>query len=114
MPNALPTYDFANFPDKGFIKKKTFKDIESYDIKVILEYEEFIRNYDLVSATQLLEDNPKILDKSFETEDANRLYEELRNTQIFAMQEQQSIYYGAKPPTFKLEDVWITSIEGNS
>ena len=41
MQNALPTYDFANFTDKGFIKKKTFKDIESYDIKVILEYEEF-------------------------------------------------------------------------
>lgn len=107
----LPTYDFANYPAKGFIERKVFEDPTDEDADLIKQYENYISNGDIASAKQLLTDNPDLSTKMFGTQDGNTLYEELRNTEIVASQEKQSIYYGDKPLTYKVNDIWISDVE---
>lgn len=102
------TYDFANYPKNGFIEKKEFADPTEEDASLIAQYNELIdKEGDLSGAKAILDANPNLANKQFNSEDANRFFEELRNTEITVQQDRQSIYYKETPATFKINDVWI-------
>lgn len=101
------TYDFAKYPKNGFIDKKEFADPTNDDVDLITQYNELINSGDLVGAKEFLEANSDLVKKQITSEDLNRLYEELRNTEITVQQDRQSIFYKEIPTTIKVGDIWI-------
>ena len=103
----IRTYNFAKFPLYGIIDKKTFVNPKDSEGIIVNTYNNLISQGKIKEAKEYIDSHPEVINMQFTSDDGNRLFEELRNTEISLAQDRQSIYYKTKPITCKVDDVFI-------
>ena len=108
MAYSYLTHEYSNFPSE-VIKLHKYKDIDDTIKDVIDRYMTYYNEGDFASAVQVLKDSEIDLNDYMVTSRViNTIIEELRNAQIFALQQQQVIYVQDNEPSFpETADVWI-------
>lgn len=100
--------DGAKFPKYGFIEKKNYKNFNNESAEKLKTYLGYLSNNNFAAATNFLANNKDLVNYFFEMSDANCFVEEIRNTQITAQEEKQSIYYqNDLPEQIKTGDIII-------
>lgn len=116
---AAYTYEYrdrsASFPNT-VPDVVTYKDVDADVAPVVGQIESAVRSGDYATATQLISDyEANLTDKTkslkyylISAEDINRIIEDIRNTQIFAISNAQSIYTTESEPVAQaVGDVWV-------
>lgn len=102
------THEYSSFP-QTVIEKQNFKDVDEHVYDIINQLKEFQASGKFKEASELIKNNhdllkPYVIDTSF----INKLIEEIRNTEIYALAARQSVYISDDEPYVSMEnDVWI-------
>ena len=99
--------EFSNFPEKK-ITKHNFMNIDD-DIASLINQINSLRSQGLYAkAATIIQDNKDILEHYIVDAITFRTWEEeIYNTQIYARQQQQSIYFDEEEPDCIEGDVWL-------
>lgn len=89
--------------------KITYKDLDSSVATIAHQIEVYINAGNYSRASELLNANAsKLQGYLISAQDVNRIIEDIRNTQIFALQRQQEITFtNTEPGYLESGDVWI-------
>lgn len=104
---ALYDREYSNFPEQK-ITLHNFKNIDD-NIASIINQINTLRSQGLYSqAAQIIQDNSNMLGQYIVDATTFRTWEEeIYNTQVYAQQMQQSVYFGNEEPDCFEGDVWI-------
>lgn len=104
----VDSHNTLSFPE-SYIQFPTFKDVDSKEIADLIKEIQAKRNKGLFSeATELINNNyDKLRPYFIDANVINMWVEHLRNTQIYAKQNQQNIYIGDKPEVVQYGDIRI-------
>ena len=103
--------EYSNFPQKE-ITLPTFKNVDN-TVGEIVSKINALRNQGLFAeaAAVIRNSTEDLTHYIIDASTINTLIEEIYNTQIYARQKQQFIYFGeTEPDTVVAEDVWIDDI----
>lgn len=107
------TYEYRN-KSQGFPQiipdKVVFKDVDASVATLVKQIESYINTGNYSQASSLMTKNAaKLKGYIINAVDVNRIIEDIRNTQIFAKQRQQSVYFDSSEPGYlDTSDVWIS------
>ena len=102
------THEYSNFPTK-VIDLPHFKDIDDSIADIVDQYMTLYNAGDYASASKILNDNNlNLSDYNVGAKVINTFIEELRNTQIVALQKQQVVYTTVDEPDATLNEIWIS------
>lgn len=103
-------HEYSNFPTET-IKLKKYKNVDDSIAPVINEINSLMSQGLYNQAARLKEKNADILPQYvFDSESINTLIEEIHNTQLFAKQRQQFIWFDSDEPPAIYGDVWIGKV----
>lgn len=107
------THEYSNFPDE-LITVKTYKDVDDDIAALVQQINEYREAGDFASANALVAENQAALSVyNVSSEDINRIVEEIRNTQIYAKESGNSVYYTDTEPTDAVinGDTWLDTTD---
>ena len=100
--------EFSNFP-KQKITLHNFKNVDDNIASIINEINELRAQGLYNQATRVIQNNTDILSQYVVDATIYRTWEEeIYNTQVYANQMQQSVYFGEEVPDCLVGDVWIS------
>lgn len=105
---SLYETEFSNFPEQK-ITLHNFKNVDD-NIAVIINQINELRSQGLYNqATRVIQNNSDVLSQYIVDAITFRTWEEeIYNTQVYARQIQQSVYFGKEEPDCFVGDVWIS------
>lgn len=99
--------EFSNFPQKK-ITLHNFKNVDDNIASVINEINELKSQGLYNQASRIIQNNSDILSQYVIDAITFRTWEEeIYNTQVYAKQKQQSIYFDQNEPDAEIDDVWL-------
>lgn len=101
------THEYSKFPQE-IIRQHHFKDVDDTMASVVNQIKS-LQNEGLYNqAARVIENNRDVLGQYvIDSSMINEMIEQIRNTQIYALQQQQCVFYGSKPLTCSNGDIWI-------
>lgn len=102
------THEYSNYPEQ-IMDIKEFEDITDLDASIINQIKELQAKGNYAEASSYITKYSSQLENKIITNKVlNKLFEEVRNTQIKAIQSSQYIYTDTEEPLIaQLGDVWI-------
>lgn len=99
--------EFSSFPDK-FITRHNFKNIDDTIANLINQINSYRSQGAYAEAANFIQNNPSLSQYIVDAVTFRTWEEEIYNTQKYAKQQQQVIYFEDEEPEYCLEnDVWL-------
>lgn len=101
------THEYSSFPQE-IIKQHHFKDVDDNIASVVNQIKTLQSKGLYNQAARVVDNNRDVLGQYIiDSSLINEMIEQIRNTQLYALQQQQCVFYGNKPLTCNDGDIWI-------
>ena len=104
---AKYSHEFSNFPNK-LITKHNFVDVDDKTAELVNQINSLRANKKYNDAAKLIRENSDRLEnRSADAVTFRTIFEEIWNTQVYALQKQQVVFTKADEPECETGDIWI-------